>query len=148
MSINDYFQSPPEFLISSLEPYQQELINELLKAAEGDFERAADLWLNASPAQTAAFGGEKEHLKVYREKITDEIEKFICGTDESYSAEREKLQNNSDATQQYIVGVLSTAIGAHLGVAGAFIAPVIVLVIISFSKIALNAWCEMRKERH
>jgi hypothetical protein len=41
---------------------------------------------------------------------------------------------------------MSAAIGKTLGAAGAFIAPVIVLLILSIGKMAVNAWCEMRKE--
>jgi predicted PurR-regulated permease PerM len=46
-----------------------------------------------------------------------------------------------------LIGVLSAAIGKTLGVAGTFIAPIIVLLLMSFGKMAINAWCEMRKEQ-
>jgi hypothetical protein len=41
---------------------------------------------------------------------------------------------------------MSAAIGTNLGIAGPFIAPVIVLLILSIGKLAINAWCAMRKE--
>lgn len=147
MSIEDLYQSSPVFLIDALEPYQQNLINDLLSVTDNDFAKAAELWLSATPSQTAWFGGSKSHSGVYLEKVVEEIEKFVCGTDDSYQNYRDKLSETTDASQKYIVGVLSTAIGANLGVAGAFIAPIIVLVIMSFGRISINAWCALRKEK-
>jgi hypothetical protein len=148
MNIDSFFISSPEELIMCLEDYQQDLVNALLAETNNDYEKAADLWLSATPSQTAGFGGDTSHLKIYRDKIVDEIEKFVCGNDNSYQRDKEILQGNANATQQYIIGVLSTAIGGQLGVAGAFIAPIIVLLVISFGKISINAWCEMRRNDH
>ena len=100
----------------------------------------------ASPSNTAKFGGDSSHSAIYRDKIVLEVERFLCGNDPVYEKERRELQLNSDKTQQYIIGVLSTAIGSQLGVVGTFISPVIVLIIISMGKMCINAWCEMRKE--
>jgi len=147
MTIDDFFCSSPEVLLSGLEDYQQALVNELLAATGGNYEKAADLWLGATPAQTVGFGGDHSHNKIYRDKIVDEIEKFVCGSDDTYQRDRVKILENASATQQYVVAVLSTAIGGNLGIAGAFLAPLIVLLIISFGKISINAWCEMRKKR-
>ena len=69
----------------------------------------------------------------------------MCGA-EQYEEDRKKIAESSDKSQQYIIGVMSAAIGKTIGAAGTFIAPVIVLLILSLGKMALNAWCEMRKE--
>lgn len=146
MTIEDFTQLEPRELIGSLDNYQQEIVLALLKATNNNYLEAADKWLSASPSNTAKFGGDSSHSTIYREKVVEEIEKFLCGNEPSYVEEREKLKEQSDKSQKYIIGVLSTAIGSQLGVAGVFIAPVIVLIIISMGKICINAWCEMRKE--
>lgn len=148
MTIDDFFLLDSDELIHGLEPYQQELVLNLLSAFDNDYMKTVDAWLQASPAQTAGFGGDpkKSNSKLYREKVWEELEKFICGTDSSYDDDRKKISNHVEATENYIVGVLSVAIGTHLGVAGAFIAPIIVVLIMSLGKIGRNAWCSMRKE--
>ena len=146
MTIEDFTQLEPRELIGSLDNYQQEIVLALLKATNNNYLEAADKWLSASPSNTAKFGGDSSHSTIYREKVVEEIEKFLCGKEPSYEEEREKLKAQSDKSQKYIIGVLSTAIGSQLGVAGVFIAPVIVLIIISMGKICINAWCEMRRE--
>lgn len=146
MTIDDFSKLEPIELIKGLDNYQQEIVYALLKATDNNYLEAADKWLSASPSNTAKFGGDSSHSTIYREKVVEEIEKFLCGSDPSYEEERKKLNIQSDKSQKYIIGVLSTAIGSQLGVAGAFIAPVIVLIFISMGKVCINAWCEMRKE--
>lgn len=145
MTLDAFFQLGQEDLLLGLEPYQQELIKDLL--SKNSYLNAVDLWLQASPSQTAEFGGDpdKSKSKVYRDKLVEEIEKFVCGTDVSYEEDRNKILEQKDASQQYIIGVLSSAIGSKFGVVGTFIAPVIVILIMSFEKMSIKAWCEYRK---
>lgn len=143
--ISNLLQSDPEVLLTVIEDYQSEIIKSFLQSNNNDYLNSADKWLNASTANIAKFGGDLKKTKIYREKLFDEVEKFICG-DERYEEDRKKIHISSDKSQKYIIGVMSIAIGKTLGVAGAFIAPVIVLLIISIGKLAINAWCEMRKE--
>lgn len=149
MTIEGLFELSNEELLSCLESYQQDLLKEVLKANDNDYLKTVDLWLMATPSQTVEFGGnpEKSKSRVFRDKLIEEIEKFVCGTDDTYTEDRKKIAENTDATQQYIIGVLSTAIGAHLGVVGVFIAPIIVIILMSFGKIGLNAWCSLQKEK-
>ena len=146
MSLDEFTQLTPDDLISSLDNFQQEIVRTLLKVTNGNYLEVADKWLSASPSNTAKFGGEINRSVLYREKVVDEIEKFLCGNDSTYEEERRKLNIQSDKSQKYIVGVMSTAIGGQLGVAGTFIAPIIVLLVISMGKMCINAWCEMRRE--
>jgi len=133
-------------LLNTIQPFQKEIIDSFLEQKNNDYLEAAELWLNSTPSNTAKFGTEQKKEKVYRDKLIEEIEKFLCG-DDSYSEEREKIAESGDQTQKYIIGVMSAGIGQTLGVAGTFIAPVIVLLLLSFGKMAINAWCELRKEK-
>ena len=137
--------SESEELLLTIDDFQTEILKTFLASSSNDYLQSADKWLNATTANTAQFGGEASKAKIYRDKVLDEIEKFICGNDE-YEEDRKKISESSDKSRQYILGVMSVAIGKTLGVAGTFIAPVIVLLIMSFGKILTNAWCEMRKE--
>lgn len=146
MVLDDYLLLNSEELISSLENYQQDLVRVLITASNGDYSKAADNWLSASPANTVQFGGEHKKPSVFREKVFEEVEKFICGCDEGrYDNAREELNKQGDLTKEAIISVMSAAIGSVIGVAGAFIAPIIVLILLSIGQIVRNAWCETRK---
>jgi len=138
-------QAEDNELLSSIESYQADIIKNFLANNSNDYLASADNWLNASTANTARFGGEPGKAKIYRDKLLEEIEKFICG-DQQYDDDRKKIADSADKSQKYIIGVMSVAIGKTLGAAGTFLAPVIVLLVLSFGKMAVNAWCAMRKE--
>ncbi|MBB6611791.1 hypothetical protein H7F15_12135 [Pontibacter sp. Tf4] len=131
-------------LLGVLEQYQLDIINNFLEQTNGDYIESANKWLNATPSNTAKFGSQPSTSKLYQEKLLEEIEKFLCG-DERYEEDRKKLNNTADTSSKFFISSMSAAIGSYLGVAGAFIAPVIVLLLISFGKMSINAWCEMRK---
>ncbi len=148
MLLDDYLQLDATSLISSLDAYQQDLVKSLIDNSNGDYKAAADKWLSASPAFTAQFGGEHNRSSVFREKVFEEVEKFICGCDDGrYDKDREKLNEQGDLTKEAIISVMSAAIGGSIGVAGVYIAPVIVLILLNIGKIVKNAWCEMMKEK-
>jgi len=131
-------QEPGELLLA-LPAYQQNLIKELLNGSE-DYLGAADNWLSTKPANTAGFGGAPNSPVLFREVLLDEIEKYLCGR--KYQEDRKRM----GSTTKVALGAMSHAIGASLGVAGAYILPVVVLLIMSFGKVPLNAFCEMRKK--
>lgn len=143
--LNNIIQSDQEQLLASIDGYQAEIIKSFLSNTSNDYLQSADNWLNASPANTAKFGGEQNKAKIYRDKLLEELEKFLCG-DQQYEDDRNKIAESTDKSQKYIIGVMSAAIGKTLGAAGPFIAPVIVLLILSIGKMAINAWCAMRKD--
>lgn len=143
--LSNILELDEEQLLTSLDSYQTEIIREFLNTTSNNYLDSADKWLNATPANTAQFGGEPNKTKIYREKLLEEIEKFLCG-DANYEDDRQKIALSGDQSQKYIIAVISSAIGKTLGVAGTFIAPVIVLLLLSFGKMAINAWCEMRKD--
>ena len=143
--LSNIIQSDQDSLLSSIDDFQAEIIKTFLASTSHDYLVSADNWLNASTANTAKFGGEPNKAKIYRDKLLEELEKFLCG-DQQYEDDRKKIAESTDKSQKYIIGVMSAAIGKTLGAAGPFIAPVIVLLILSSGKMAINAWCEMRKE--
>jgi hypothetical protein len=143
--LSNIIESDQDALLSSIDDFQAEIIKSFLVSTSNDYLVSADNWLNASTANTAKFGGEPNKAKIYRDKLLEELEKFLCG-DQQYEDDRKKIVESTDKSQKYIIGVMSTAIGKTLGAAGPFIAPVIVLLILSIGKMAINAWCAMRKE--
>jgi hypothetical protein len=143
--LSNIIQSDQVSLLSSIDDFQAEIIKSFLVSTSNDYLASADHWLNASTANTAKFGGEPNKVKIYRDKLLEELEKFLCG-DQQYEDDRKKIADSTDKSQKYIIGVMSSAIGKTLGVVGPFIAPVIVLLVLSIGKMAINAWCIMRKE--
>lgn len=143
--LSQIIESDQDTLLSAIDDFQSEILKAFLASNSNDYLASADNWLNASTANTAKFGGEPNKAKIYRDKLLEELEKFLCG-DQQYEDDRKKIADSTDKSQKYIIGVMSAAIGKSLGAAGAFIAPVIVLLILSIGKMAINAWCAMRKE--
>jgi len=143
--LTNIIQSDQDELLTSIDDFQADILRTFLEKNSNDYLVSADNWLNATTANTAKFGGDPSKAKIYRDKLLEELEKFLCGA-EQYEEDRKKIAESSDKSQQYIIGVMSVAIGKSIGAAGTFIAPVIVLLLLSFGKMALNAWCEMRKE--
>ena len=142
-TLDDIFDLQEEELISSLPGFQTKILKELL-AVDSDHLSVADKWLNAKPSNTVGFGGAGIRNHIYRDKILEELEKFVCG-DEKYQLDREKLGSATNGTVQYIIGSIATAIGSTMGITGAVIAPVIVLLLITGGKISKNGWCEARR---
>ena len=143
--LTNIIQSNPSELLTSIDDFQAEILKTFLENTSNDYLTSADNWLNATTANTAKFGGEPGKAKIYRDKLLEELEKFLCGAEE-YEEDRKKIAESSDKSKQYVIGVMSVAIGKTIGAAGTFLAPVIVLLIMSLGKMALNAWCEMGKE--
>ncbi|KGL58406.1 hypothetical protein [Polaribacter sp. Hel1_85] len=142
---NILLNSTESEILDSLDKFQADILQQFLTDTSNNYTESADKWLTATTANTFQFGGEQGKTKIYIEKVLDEIEKFICGN-EDYAEERKEIGESTDKTKEYLIGVMSTAIGQTMGVAGAFIAPVIALLIMSIGKIAVNAWCAMRQE--
>lgn len=148
MTLEEFIQLDRDSMIGSLEAYQQDVVKQLIDASDGNTLIAADKWLDANMEQTVVFGGEGKKKHGYREKIFIELEKFVCGCDDgTYDCERNQLKENGIAGKEYIISILSAAIGAKLGLAAAFIAPTIVLIFQSLGKITIKAWCAQMKEQ-
>ncbi len=144
-SIDDLFRRDPESWIDSLPDYQKTLVQELLKQSDSP-EEAASKWLTASPRNTFPLGAAQGSSKLYLDKLWNELEAFLCG-DSRYEEDRKKLLAELKPGHAYLVGVISVTIAPVLGASATFLAPVIALLLITVSKLGLNAWCQMRKEQ-
>jgi len=121
----------------------KQMINKLY-CESGNYEEAAKAWLSASMSTTAPFGTEKGH-SIFFEKILDEVEFFLSG-DEKYKDDRISLLNEKNVVQTYIVSAISVALSPVLGASAVFLAPAIAIVLVTITKMGLNAWLAMRKE--
>jgi len=142
--LTNLFETSHDDLLNSLPRYQRNLIQQITDQGN-DYFITAEKIMAAKPSNTVGFGGNGGQRNIYLNKILEELEKYICG-DEKYKEERAKLATSGDKSVQFITGAISSAIGSVLGVAGAFLLPLIVLLIMSSGKITINGWCEARKE--
>lgn len=122
--------------IEVLEPYQQQILRDLLK--EHTEEEAMQIWMEVSgPEHTTTFGGNDSntYLKLFKE----EFDKLIIG-DEKYRKVIEEFNEHATVTKFFVVSFLSSALSSSLGVAAGVVAPLIVLSLGTIGKIGLNAY--------
>lgn len=142
--IDELFAVDPNSWIDALQPYQRNMINKLYDE-NGSYEETAKAWLSASMSTTVPFGTEKGH-SVFFEKVLDELEAFLSG-DEKYKDDRIAILQEKSVVQTYIVGAISVALSPVLGASAAFLSPVIAIVLVTITKMGINAWLTMRKEK-
>lgn len=122
--------------IEVLEPFQQELIRNLLE--EHSEEEAVEIWADvAGPHFTASFGGQgtKDYLKSFKL----EFDKFILG-DDKYKDCIKELNEYVTVTKYFVVAFISSALSNSLGVASGVVAPLVVLALGIIGKMGLNAY--------
>lgn len=135
-----------EKILDSLDDYQKEVITQLIKINNYDYDIVAEKWLQTISPNISKFGGNQSQISLYKEKVYDEIEKFLCDKD-SYEEEKNKLKESKDNSVKFIIAFISSAIGNYLGAASAYVAPIVVLFVLNAGNISINAWCELRKEK-
>lgn len=143
-NIEELFAVEPESWINALPTYQKNMV-EKLYTEKGSYEEAATAWLTASMSTTVPFGTEKGK-SVFFEKVLDELEAFFSG-DAKYEDDRIAILKEKSVVQTYVVGAISVALAPILGASAVFLAPVVAIVLVTITKIGINAWLEMRKER-
>lgn len=127
----------------NLPPYQANVINELLK--ENSLERTAEIWAEYSIENTSPFSAGKADTPTYVKEIKKEFKKFICG-DTKYESNRKEIESKVGITENpIIISSISSMIGNQIGLAGSFVAPVLVLLIKSILDISINAWCNIQE---
>lgn len=134
-------QNPDEWL-NVLKPYQKKRI-EALFAKGYDYEETAEIWMGTALKDNSPFSTQPGHNKYY-EELVKEIRKFLCGNSE-YDENRQQLVEVTQGLtgREQFVSFISAVLGAKLGLAVAFIAPVVVLCIMIVCKISVNAWCNI-----
>ena len=143
-SLEELFCVEPESWINALPNYQKNMV-EKLYSENGSYEETAKAWLSASMATTVPFGTEKGK-SVFFEKVLDEIEAFLSD-DEKYKNDRIAILQEKSVVQTYVVGAISVALAPVLGASSIFLAPVIAIVLVTITKMGINAWLAMRKEK-
>jgi hypothetical protein len=145
-SFERLFDEHSEQWLEALAPFQRTLVDQLIASGK-TYDQAAEAWLTASPANTAPFGAmlTPDKRNLFKEKLVLEIENFLCGAPE-YEKERNGLLGEKSAARTYVVSAIAVALAPSLGVSAPFLSPAIALILASFGKITLNAWCAARRE--
>lgn len=126
-------------LIDALEPYQQELVKELVN--NYGLDGALDKWLTAQgPVNMVKFGGVQEKENNFKERYKNEINKFLCGHPD-YQNERKEFGKINDSSKTIVISGLSAFIGSKLGVAATVISPAIVISLGLAGKMGIKAYC-------
>ncbi|VDR26499.1 Uncharacterised protein [Raoultella terrigena] len=130
--------------LSTLKPYQSSSIEILLE--KDNEEAVVDIWLSSEGATLRSpFGGSRRddpYVKRFIEKFKKEFRDFICGG-EKYEGERESISGFQGDAKTYIVSIMSSSLAVVLGSSAAYLAPVIVVMLIAVSKMGVNAWCSL-----
>ena len=128
--------------MSVLEPYQRELLEQILK--NHTEEEALDIWLTAvGPDNTASFGGNGKDGLLKSFKL--ELYKFLSNDDE-YKYEIKEFESYVTVTKILTVSFLSNMLSGRLGVASAVVSPLIVLVLGLIGKMGVKAYYNKLKE--
>ena len=140
-----FFKDDESQWLDALPNYQKDVVSELLASNSNDYDKAALSWLEASVDNTSPFSGEPKKDKKYFESLKNEVYKLLCGNPD-YAADREELTQlvKSEGSKSPVVACMSGIIGAKIGLAAAFVAPAIVILLMMITKTSLNAWCAMR----
>lgn len=143
--LNELFKENNDWL-SALPNYQKSLITELLN--KNTEEEVVSIWLATSISNNSPFSAVPgENKKKYLDFLKKEVQALLCGNPK-YDSERNELIAliNKNVPKEVIISFISAAIGASIGLAATFIAPVIVLILMIVGKMSLNAWCALKEE--
>ena len=82
----------------------------------------------------------------YWTRVTNELHLLICTNDKKYEALRKQLGAQSKTSQVTLVSIISSGIGAYIGLAGTIVGPFVMLGLIALLRVGKNAWCAGRME--
>ncbi len=144
--IDALFAGDPSEWLSCLPNYIKPSVEELLRQGKS-FTDAAQVLLAARAEHTHPFGAPSPQKdgNLFLQNLVQEIENFLCG-DSRYESERTKLFGESGLVKTYVVSAISVAIAPALGVSAVVLSPAIALILASFGKITISAWCASRKQ--
>lgn len=125
-------------LIENLEEYQKEIIQELLQHNSAD--EAIDLWINANgPIDNVNFGGTQEKNELLN-NFKIEFCKLLSESPE-YKNEVKEMKVYMNLGKDAIISGLTLALAPRLGTTAIIIVPLVVLAMISISKVGIKAYC-------
>ncbi len=125
-------------LIENLEEYQKEIIQELLQHNSAD--EAIDLWINANgPIDNVNFGGTQEKNELLN-NFKIELCKLLSESPE-YKNEVKEMKVYMNLGKDAIISGLTLALAPRLGTTAIIIVPLVVLAMISISKVGIKAYC-------
>lgn len=138
-----FMEDEEESWLNTLPDYQKEVVSELLNVHSD--EEAMLSWLEASIGNTSPFSGQALQKTKYSTMLKKEVQKLLCGNPE-YNSERDELTElfRKPENKTAIISAVSAIIGAKVGLAATFIAPVIVIIFLIIAKTSLNAWCALQ----
>jgi hypothetical protein len=119
--------------------YQREAMNSLVNV-HGDLEAAAQAWLEASPTNTAGFGGVSGG-KIFYGKVRDALHRLICGGDDTAAA-RAEIAKELQTAKHAGVASLVTIVSDQVGASPTLLTPAIAVVLTVIGQVGLRAWCE------
>jgi hypothetical protein len=145
-TIEELLLDNPSEWINGLPAFQRETIDALLTSGLS-YEDAAKSWASTTTENTFGFSasGSVGKKGAFVENLKHEIRKFLCG-DKKYKTERDGLFGQKGLARTYIVTQIAVSISPHISVASTVISPIVALLLASFGKIALNAWCSLDEQ--
>lgn len=125
-------------LLENLQEYQKEIIQELLQDNSAD--EAIELWINANgPINNVNFGGTQEKNQLLK-NFKLELCKLLSESPE-YTEEVKEIKVYTNPCKEMIISALSLALAPKLGTSSIIIVPLVVLAMISISKVGVRAYC-------
>lgn len=73
--------------------------------------------------------------------VRHELYLLICTDDPKYAEIRRRLDNESNKINAVIVGLVSAAVSAVLGLTAGVLAPFVALCLIALARVGKEAWC-------
>jgi hypothetical protein len=140
-ALNTLLAESPRRWIEVLPEYQRRSIDQLLDH-KITYDEVAQRWLTATAANTFRFGSVAPtgDRNAFFNSAKKEIRGYICG-DKKYAKEREGLFGEKAPARLFIINAISVSIAPHLGVAVAYLFPIVALVLASLGSITINAYC-------
>ena len=125
-------------LLESLQEYQKEIIQELL--VNNNEDEAIELWINANgPINNVNFGGTQEKNQLLK-NFKIELCKLLSESPE-YEEQVKEIKVYINIGKDAIISGLTLALAPKLGATAIIVVPLVVLAMMSISKVGVKAYC-------
>lgn len=131
-------QYTDEELIETLQGYQKEIVNNLLK--NNTVDKCIEIWINTDGIlNNANFGGEPKKNKLL-ENFKIEFCKLLCEYPE-YEDQIKEIKIYANLGKETLISGLTFALAPKLGTTAIILTPLVVLALIAISKVGIKAYC-------